>query len=474
MTELAPQERSKAIRKSLKQSLLTGRTAPITPSLIERVFVVAALLLLSRAWSSVMFTGANPGEAVSALNSPLRLSLFLSVYAISGILLLWQWRSALDALFKQKFVLLLMMLALVSPLWSVNPAESIEKVTGIIGCTVFALYLINRFTSQTMLQLLTWAFGIIILGSYLTALVFPSVGLMQDNHQGLWSGAYQHKNLLGLYTVLSGACFFTLALWSNARRGRYLMGFLLSLILLTMTCSKTSLLSWTIVFGILAALLFYCARYRFGAVALAASAIAISSLLLQTKVDLMPPLVVAETIECVENKLEGSSHTCNIIENAILAVPPSSDFTTGQGRVELWGHLWVKIQERPLLGYAPGGFWLGMNGPSAYVWEREPWHPAGGHNGFIDLVVHLGFVGLIVFLLSTVPLVFSIIRDGIGKSLNEPTLVYAAILAALLLGNVGESMLLAPNKLPWVLMIVLTFRLWAGDETPDRQAYDAA
>jgi O-antigen ligase len=448
------------MRTRLKQALITGTHAPVKPTWPESLFVIAALLLLSRAWSSTLFTGVAPGEVAAATNAPVRLLLFLSIYAISGLLLLVQWRAVMDALLRQKFMFLLLALTLVSPLWSVNTAESIEKTAGILGGSVFALYLAYRLDTDVMLHLLAIALAVMVVGSYVMALMFPESGLMQGNHQGLWRGVFQHKNHLGLYTVIAGAKFFTMALRQGAYRGYYLTGFLLAFALLALSTSKTSILSWTIVFCVLCGYAFYTGRKRFGLLAIATSALILGCFVLQTQARIMAPIVLDVTVSCIESKAQGESAACNIIPTAQALAPRSSDFSTGRGRIELWQHLWTQIQQRPVLGYSPGGFWLGMDGPSAYIWEREPWHPASSHNGFVELTVHLGFVGLALFLLGTVPLVLGVIQRGLRKTLSATGTVYGAMLAALLLGNLGESMLLSPNKLPWVLMVLLTFGLY--------------
>jgi O-antigen ligase len=64
------------------------------------------------------------------------------------------------------------------------------------------------------------------------------------------------------------------------------------------------------------------------------------------------------------------------------------------GRLPLWRTVFLSIQERPLLGYGYGAFWRGWAGPSARVWTLHLWEPPHAHNGYLDLWLDLGLVGL--------------------------------------------------------------------------------
>jgi O-antigen ligase len=54
--------------------------------------------------------------------------------------------------------------------------------------------------------------------------------------------------------------------------------------------------------------------------------------------------------------------------------------------------------QHPWLGFGFGSFWHGTQGPSLVILNAVRWNVAQSHNGFLDLVLDIGFVGLAVFL----------------------------------------------------------------------------
>jgi O-antigen ligase len=93
----------------------------------------------------------------------------------------------------------------------------------------------------------------------------------------------------------------------------------------------------------------------------------------------------------------------NNLEPVLAALGRDDTFT---GRTYIWNPVLDKIWERPLLGYGYGAFWEGWEGESAYVllvMTMTQWLSNAGslpdhsHNGFLDLWLDLGLLGLSVF-----------------------------------------------------------------------------
>ena len=168
----------------------------------------------------------------------------------------------------------------------------------------------------------------------------------------------------------------------------------------------------------------------------------------------MPPLLMAETARCIPKKLSNPVQPCNIIENVLADAPRSAHDNTGTGRLRLWGHIWEKYKQRPAFGYGVGGFWLGKKGPSAYVWEREPWHPPHAHNGFIDLALSVGAAGLILLILRLAIAIQTVMIAAWQRRLTTTDTALATMLGTILLQNLAGSALFAPNSLVWIVLIV--------------------
>jgi O-antigen ligase len=90
----------------------------------------------------------------------------------------------------------------------------------------------------------------------------------------------------------------------------------------------------------------------------------------------------------------------------VFLVNNSTDFlgllgrdATLTGRVPMWAVVLKSISMRPWLGYGFEAFWKGSQGPSAATWESVGWHPNQAHNGFLQIWLDLGFIGVILFCL---------------------------------------------------------------------------
>ena len=59
------------------------------------------------------------------------------------------------------------------------------------------------------------------------------------------------------------------------------------------------------------------------------------------------------------------------------------------GRTLVWEQLVPVAMGRPILGHGFGGFWT--------TEKREVYDISGSHNGYLDTILDLGFVGLILF-----------------------------------------------------------------------------
>ncbi len=67
--------------------------------------------------------------------------------------------------------------------------------------------------------------------------------------------------------------------------------------------------------------------------------------------------------------------------------------TTLTGRTELWDDL-SKIPINPILGTGLESFWTGKR--LAALWQKHKWHPTQAHNGYYEIYLNLGIIGLVL------------------------------------------------------------------------------
>ena len=63
------------------------------------------------------------------------------------------------------------------------------------------------------------------------------------------------------------------------------------------------------------------------------------------------------------------------------------------GRTEVWNML-LSLVQNPLLGTGFESFWLGPR--LEKMWARYWWHPGEAHNGYLEIYLNLGWVGIVL------------------------------------------------------------------------------
>lgn len=414
--------------------------------LIEKGFVVFSLLFFTGAITVLLNGGVAPS---GSQNDPISKVLLLGIQAVTVLLIVVDYKRVARTVLREKLLWVLMAIALFSTLWSDVPSITLATSINLVRITLFGVYFAARYSLKEQLSLLTWVFGIGATLSLVFAIALPSYGVMGMGsissaetiaHSGAWQGIYGHKNILARIMVLSAIVFFISA--NNDRKYRWLMwgGFILSLILILGSTSKSALI---IFLTVLILLPFYKA--------------------LRWNYTLAVPFLIAAI-------LIGAGVAMLLVETAenILAAF-GRDFTL-TGRTDLWSAVLEKIGERPWLGYGYGGFWLGLNGNSIDVWHIVRWEPPHAHNGFLDLWLDLGLLGLSIFAFSAIAVCLRSIAC-LRQNPNSEGLLPLAYLTFLLLANLTESSLLRQNFL-WILYVSISLSTYKShDYVADAKAF---
>jgi exopolysaccharide production protein ExoQ len=373
---------------------------------------------------------------------PFAQGIWAVVYGVSAILLFVRLPRVIRTMPALGTIWVIVAMALASPLWSAAPEVSTRRGIALLGTTVFALYLVARFTSDQIFRVLFSAFVVVVPLSMVCGLLRFGVP------PGDWQGSFSSKNLLGQAMVLSTVISLLFALSESGwRRVLGAVTTLFSIALLLLSDSKTSVVVLFASLLLLLPLRVLRLRHRVAELAVTATLVGAGSL----------AVWIAGNSGSVLNLLQRDA--------------------TLTGRVPLWEMLWEMIQRKPWMGYGYGGFWLYWHGPSAAIWEacmaRYGWLPPNGHDGFIDLWLDLGAIGLLAF---TARLILSLVRATRmaqqGRSFAD--LFPIVFLYSMVLGNLTQSALVAHNSLIWILFVTISTHLsWGGeDRLPTRTPGD--
>lgn len=403
--------------------------------LLEKVFTIASLIHYSGAPLVVILSGGaseGDGGTVSSDFALIQL-VFLVIYFINLCLLIIRWKKVVTIIPQGMIIWLLLTITTFSSFWSSNPSLTKTRVIALIGTILFSIYLATRYTIQEQLELLSLAFTISVISSFAFAILLPKYGIMLGVHWGKWRGIYNHKNVLGKFMTPSIITFFLLGWKFPQQRQKFAILCFLSLLLIILSRSSSPLINLIILSCAL--ILLHICRWR-------------SDFLITTVLGISSMGIILYTI-----------FTANAEAIARLF---GKDLTL-TGRTDFWPLVVDKIMERPWLGYGFGAFWQGLDGPSDYIWYASSFKAPNSHNGYLDLCLELGFVGLSLYLIAFIT-AFKKSLFYIRKVKTPDGFWPALFLLYITLSNLTESTLFIQNNFFLVIQVAIFLSLNIADK----------
>jgi O-antigen ligase len=269
-----------------------------------------------------------------------------------------------------------------SVVWSITPSATIARyvslLTVVLVCFCVALVDWNRERLQQVLKPILTMF---LFGSLVVGIVRPDLVLEKGNDISLrdaWHGLASQKNEFGQLSS------FGLILWLHAwlaRESKFLVvivGGGIAAACLFLSRSSTSILATVFALGLLLLLQRPPAALR----------------------RYMPYIVGVFTVLALTYAVA----VLNLVPGLGILLKPftlisGKDFTFSN-RVLIWDVIKEHIRLSPLLGSGYGAYWIGAvpTSPSYVFLARMYIYPTQSHNGYLEVVNDLGFVGLVCLL----------------------------------------------------------------------------
>lgn len=347
--------------------------------------------------------------------------LYTFTYIVTLSLIALRWKKVTYVFRRDKFIWILIGVCALSSFWSSDPDTTIRRVIALVGTSMFGLYLASRYTLKEQLKLYAYMFGISAVMCFLFAIFIPQFGV-DFGATTSWRGIYQTKNVLGKRFVLSETIFLFLAITTKENRWFSWLGYIASGVLVLLSKSTTSLGNFII---ITVAFLIY---YR----------------ILHLKYKVMIPIVTLLATF-------GTAFYTWFLSQADTILGSVGKDTTLTGRSDLWPAVLDMIAKKPWLGYGYGAFWE-ENGESSIVIQTVQWNAPNAHNGFLDLWLGLGLLGVLVFLIG---FVINLLRSIYLIRWNQTfaNLWLLLYLTYIIISNLTETTLLEQNSLEWILYV---------------------
>ena len=389
----------------------------VHPGLAEQAFLVVSLLF---------FSGAQLVHSQNSVRDPTQSdpTAFLIQTFVFVVLawFLYQHRAIAGRAARHLYVVwMLVALAFCSALWTQDHMTTAKRSLILFATTAFGIYFGARLTIRSQVRILAAALGFAAVSSFVAGLLFPSYGVMAWEPVGAWSGIYGHRNPLAKMMVLAILAF-----------------------VFRMRLGGSRFLSWA---GISLALVLIALSRSATAIVVLASMICVfraSRVLRWEKKKRIWAIIIASGV------LVGMAAW--LFANISVVVDFLGRDMTLTGRVPLWIICGLLGWQHPWLGYGFNGFWRGLDGPSAAVWKITTWAPPNAHDGFLDMWLSLGLVGLVMLFAFLVPLLWRAVR-AIHSSPSLEALWPFFCVVFIVLYNLDESDLFSQNSIMWTLLV---------------------
>jgi exopolysaccharide production protein ExoQ len=402
---------------------ITGHTRSLL-RVPEIIYVFFALLYFSGALSP-SDTGEN-GISRQWQFDRVSYLIQLFVFPILAVLICIHWDSVVQGLKQAFWPLSLCALAILSAGWSDDAFFTGRRAIVLLLTTLFAVYLGSRFTAEDHLNFFGWLLVFSVVGSIVVIILAPQFGISHDLHEGALKGVFSHKNLLGRQMVFG---ILTLVIGRPTRIPKWLLRGTLfaAILLLIFSSSAGALITLAIVLGFCFLLNLPRKRYKSKA---------------PLWIGLIPILLLLTVL---------------VVFNADIVLGPLGRDTSLTGRVPLWFAIGQSIGQQPLLGHGYALFWVHTSGSLLAV-VATGWNALSSQNGYLDLCLDLGLVGLALFLTYLI----SAMRLG-AKQLNTESGLRSkwpiAFFLFFTLQNFHESDLLRLGTFLWVPFVAISTAL---------------
>jgi exopolysaccharide production protein ExoQ len=365
------------------------------------------------------------GTELSASGGPARLVIFGTAYGWAVLWLATHREHAMSFLSGTSLLWLLPAYALLSMAWSLYPHKALIDAGHLWGVAFVAWSAVaatHAGTRAISVALLAATTGVLAI-SLLT--VQAGFGFSIDPETGRWAGATGNANTLGMVCMITIASGTYLFLTSKSLLPRLLLLVPLALALVNLrgSGSATSLVVSVLAVAGLCWLLLGRSNVSSRVGGRVGVGLILVGLAAAVILPMKPELLHMDTL--------------------MRAVGRSANFT---GREELWAFALEQFRDQPWLGF-------GFDSLSSVIGKVNM---AVGqlHNGYLDLLVRGGVVGMSLFVLMTLA---ALTRSFFTATRTTDLIWSTVLLAAILVHNISESSLARSTHTLWLLYMIAAF-----------------
>ena len=377
------------------------------------LFATGGAFLTSRGSENVTAT-AQSGGALHTIELAI-------AFGLSVPMILSRWRDVANLALKMKFFSALAVLATISCFWSQDPSLSLRSGIYLTLNTLFAFYLVRRFSPDDLMRHLMLLGIVVAVVSLTMAVALPKYAFGPANSSLALQGVFGAKNILGHVAVLLlTPVFFVRNMAMTPKVGYCLLMFALII-------PALSLQAWV------AAL--FC--FAFAGCSMLYRRLRKRDFLWIVYVIVIPLVVSLALLAGYWNDVLG-----------YLGKDP-----TLSGRTMIWSAVLQSVAKKPLLGWGYDAVWRGFVGESASIILFAHFTIAQAQNGVLEVLLGLGSVGL-AFVLATIVEGLRNASICTRSGSSHAGFWYLLILCITLFYSLGEAVFNIQNNLQWILYMV--------------------
>lgn len=370
--------------------------------------------------------------------------LFSSLFILSVIVLIPKKDELFTILKAEKFLSFFIIFSFISIGWSdysfITFKRIFQVLTIVLTIIAFLLYVDS---SKEILKYFKYVFYPYLALTLIVVFIIPGA---IDPQFHTWRGFTSHKNTLGQISLISTILCFIIYKTEDTTRGKSLAVFMgiISVALLFGAYSSTSILTFSFIIGI-SFLLSLDRIFKPIGINRTISTIIIISLF----------LIVISVMYFIPE-----------FEKVIPALFGKD--TTFSGRTDLWEYLISEISVNPIIGIGYQSLWVPESQNILFLYKSFVWLPNEAHNGYLDIYLQLGFIGLSL-------VVVMLIRYFINffKAIKPHPWVWLIIIIMIL--NFQESTILRPFRtidfifiFSYLIMFVNYYKPFVWDVSPNK------
>lgn len=385
------------------------------------------------------FDYANAGVPTSG--SPFSRMVWLSILGLGAYYTYKQWKFAKAIALGNRYFLGFVILAGLSYFWSIEPGITLRREIRIVSIYLAALACVSATRNPQIFQrALRPVLTFLMIGSIIFVAAAPDIAvehLQLAELIGAWKGMTTQKNALGSLSAMATILWVHAWMTGQSRQPWPLLGTLVSATCLINSRSSTSIMATVF-------------------------AITLMSMMVHSPKSLrryMPYFIA--TFVCI--LLLYSLAVLHLVSGLDFMLKPITAITgkdlTFSNRTSIWEIIVEHIQLNPWLGTGYGAYWIGLvpESPSYITLIKLSFYPTESHNGYIDIINDLGWVGGIMLF----SYILMYLRQGLRLFAvdRKQAALFLVILFEQMIANMSESMWWNARTVELAIMSLATLGL---------------